>query len=195
MKVPLSWLKAYVEIEDDPREVARPVTLAGVLAFPLSPWERVGVRVKENDVRDTVARARALRRRAPDVEMRLWRLLRAGQIGGAKFRRQHPIGPYFADFYCHRAKLVVELDGGGHAEDAQSEADARRTAWLQHRGLRVLRFWDNDVLQNPEGVLERIMAAVVSPHPRPLPQGEGTTTRGMDPPQRDSQIHPASSTS
>ena len=146
-------------------------------------------------MRETVARGRALRRRAPEVEMRLWRLLRSRQVGGAKFRRQHPIGPYFADFYCHQAKLVVELDGGGHAEDAQLEADARRTAWLQRSGLRVLRFWDNDVLQNPECVLERIMEAVVSPHPRPLPGGEGATAPDLHRPQRDSQIPPSGATS
>ncbi|MEE9284574.1 MAG: endonuclease domain-containing protein [Dehalococcoidia bacterium] len=141
-------------------------------------------------MRDTVARARALRRRAPEVEMRLWRLLRARQVGGAKFRRQHPIGPYIADFYCHKARLVVEVDGGGHAEDTQAAADARRTAWLEGTGIRVLRFWDNDVLQNPEGVLERVMEAVLSPrpHPRPLPQGEGTNGPGSRLLERDSDI-------
>ena len=102
--------------------------------------------------------ARALRANQTEAETRLWQSLRDRQLAGAKFRRQTPVGPYIADFVCLAAKLIVELDGGQHAENA--EADAVRTAWLEGRGFRVLRFWNNDVLVNTEGVLEEILAAL-----------------------------------
>ncbi len=78
-----------------------------------------------------------------------------------KFRRQYPIGPYVADFFCLQARLVVELDGGGHAREQQRRGDAARTAYLESRGYRVLRFWDNEVLTNVDGVLERIAEYLV----------------------------------
>jgi len=90
--------------------------------------------------------ARGLRRRQTDSERVLWWQLRDRQLHHAKFRRQHPIGPYIVDFCCLAHRLVVELDGGHHA--AQIQADERRTAFLRQRGYRVLRFWDHDVLGN-----------------------------------------------
>jgi very-short-patch-repair endonuclease len=102
----------------------------------------------------TISRARELRRNQTEVEKRLWAKLRAWQLGGAKFRRQQPIGPYIADFVCFERKLIVELDGGQHA--ATVAADERRTAWLESQGFRVMRFWNNDVIENIEGVLETI---------------------------------------
>jgi very-short-patch-repair endonuclease len=102
--------------------------------------------------------ARALRANQTEAEARLWRMLRDRRLAGAKFRRQAPVGPYIADFVCLAAKPIVELDGGQHAENA--EADASRTAWLEDRGFRVLRFWNNDALANTDGVLEEVLAAL-----------------------------------
>jgi very-short-patch-repair endonuclease len=114
--------------------------------------------------------ARSLRTRQTDTEQRLWTRLRDRRLLGFKFRRQHPIGRYIADFCCAEAKLVIELDGGQHANDRVR--DAERTAMLKRDGYRVIRFWDNDVFQNLEGVLERIVEALGAPHPNPLPRGE-----------------------
>ncbi|WP_242125359.1 endonuclease domain-containing protein [Sphingobium sp. Sx8-8] len=114
----------------------------------------------------TIARARELRRNATDAEKRLWTLLRE-KLPAAEFRRQVPIGPYFADFASHAARLIVELDGGGHDE----ATDAPRTAFLEREGYRVIRFWNHDVMQNSEGVLVTIVGAL-PPHP-PTPDGAG----------------------
>lgn len=86
--------------------------------------------------------------------------LRGEQIEGYRFRRQVPIGPYVVDFACLKAHLVIEVDGGQHAQAV--ERDDQRTAWLASRGFRVLRFWDNDVLLRTDGVLEAIRAALIS---------------------------------
>jgi very-short-patch-repair endonuclease len=118
--------------------------------------------------------ARGLRRRQTDAERRVWARLRDRRLLGAKFVRQVPIGPYIVDFCCRERKLIVELDGGQHA--ARADYDAGRTALLQALGYRVLRFWDNDVLANTDGVLMRIGKVMCSarPSPRPSPQrGEG----------------------
>ena len=84
-----------------------------------------------------------------------------------RFRRQHPIGPYIVDFFCATRRLVIEVDGGQH--DANRDADDRRTAWLEARGYRVLRFWNNDVLSNPEGAIEMIKRAVHTESSDPPP--------------------------
>ena len=102
--------------------------------------------------------ARRLRRDQTEAERRLWSRLRARQLCGAKFRRQHPIGRFIVDFCCLERALVVELDGGQHA--MQAEADRKRTAFLSSRGFRVLRFWDNEVLKDIEVVLEQIAEAL-----------------------------------
>ena len=84
------------------------------------------------------------------------------------FRRQATIGPYFADFACHEQRLVIEVDGGGHAQSDQIVADEKRTEYLQSRGYRVLRFWNNDIFENIEGVMTVISAALEetpAPHP------------------------------
>ena len=106
----------------------------------------------------TVARARRLRRNATDAESVLWFGLR-DKLAGTRFRRQAAFGPYFADFACHAAKLIVEVDGGQH----NAGRDAVRTEFLNGEGYRVLRFWNNDVLSNLGGVLETIAAALPSP--------------------------------
>jgi len=105
--------------------------------------------------RKQVKRARRLRRASTDAEKLLWQKLRARQLGGAKFRRQTPIGPYIVDFVSFEHKLVVEIDGGQHSASAERQHDTKRTTWLESQGFRVLRFWNNQVLTNLEGVLER----------------------------------------
>jgi len=107
-----------------------------------------------------LANARLMRReRATEVEKLLWRRLRDAQLGW-KFRRQHPIGPYILDFYCHEGRLVVELDGGQHAKGREAGRDRRRDRYLAEQGLRVLRFWNNEVLENMDGVVMAIVAAL-----------------------------------
>jgi len=102
--------------------------------------------------------------------------LRDRQINGAKFRRQQPIGRYIVDFLCPEQRLVIELDGGHHT--LQREADQRRTDFLTKAGYRVLRFWDNDVLTEPESVLQKIAAELNHPSPPPSPsRGEGVVRR------------------
>lgn len=99
-------------------------------------------------------RARRLRRDATDAERRLWAALRDRRLRDYRFRRQHPVGNFIVDFVCTRHRLIVEADGGQHAEN---EADRRRTAWLEGEGWRVLRFWNNDILANTEGVIQAIL--------------------------------------
>ena len=106
-----------------------------------------------------------------NAEVRLWQRLRGEQLEGYRFRRQVPLGPYVADFACLKARLVIEVDGGQHGEEV--ERDERRTAWLGGRDFRVLRFWNIDVLQQTDGVLESIRAALLEPPPHPPRRGEG----------------------
>jgi len=106
-----------------------------------------------------LARARKLRKNATDAEQRMWYALRVLKPLGLHFRRQPSIGPYFPDFACHRSKLVVELDGSQHSVSEAVQYDAKRTAYLNSRGYRVLRFWNGDVLENRDGVVEMIIAA------------------------------------
>jgi very-short-patch-repair endonuclease len=105
--------------------------------------------------------ARELRKNLTDAEARLWVRLRRRQLDGFRFRRQQPIGPYIVDFFCPAAKLIIEVDGGQHATDQQR--DDQRTRWLEARGYRVIRFWNNDVLENTEGVLQTIQQALPPP--------------------------------
>jgi very-short-patch-repair endonuclease len=113
-------------------------------------------------------RARRLRREQTDAESKLWARLRARQFSGTKFRRQHPIGPFIADFCCVERALVVELDGGQHAD--RVKADQLRTPFIEQCGYRVLRFWDNELMENMEAVLEEIVRVLSDPHPNPLPK-------------------------
>ncbi|MDO8289957.1 MAG: DUF559 domain-containing protein [Parvibaculum sp.] len=102
--------------------------------------------------------ARFLRKNQTDAERKLWRELRYLKQYGFHFRRQVPMRQYVTDFICHSAKLVIELDGGQHDEIKAIASDARRTAWLETQGYKVLRFWNNDVLLNVEGVQTAIRA-------------------------------------
>lgn len=99
-------------------------------------------------------RARALRSNPTEAERALWKHLRMRQIEGHKFRRQQPLGRYVVDFVCLEKKLIVELDGGQHAE--QVARDTERTAWLERQGFRVLRFWNHQVLNETDAVREAI---------------------------------------
>ena len=117
--------------------------------------------------------ARALRAGATEAELRLWYFLRDRRFAGAKFRRQVPVGPYIVDFLCVAASLVVEADGGQHAERAAH--DEERTRYLESQGFRVVRFWNNDVMGNIEGVME-VIGRELAPGtltPGPSPKGEG----------------------
>ncbi len=118
-----------------------------------------------------------MRRTPTPHEAIMWRALRGKQIAHVRFKRQFVVGAYILDFYCHAHKLAVELDGGQHATIAAKQADERRTAYLNQQGIRVLRFWNNDVSENLEGVLEVIMAACQEPPPQPSPDGEGLKPR------------------
>ena len=108
-------------------------------------------------------RARRLRRAMTEAERRLWQILRSRQTQGFRFRRQVPIGRYIADFVCHEARLIVEIDGGQHDPSAQEEAS--RTHFLEREGYRVLRFWNNEVLNNQEGVRAAITENLQRDHP------------------------------
>jgi very-short-patch-repair endonuclease len=146
------------------RQSAPPLPLAGegwgggveALEVPMdeqkTPKWKVPSRLRSN--------ARALRKNSTDAERILWSELRDHRLNGASFRRQVPIATYIADFVCHAAKLVIELDGGQHFSDAQEATDARRSAIIEAKSFRVLRFSNHDVMTNRVGVLETIAAAI-----------------------------------
>jgi len=102
----------------------------------------------------TVEKARDLRKGTTPAERRLWSLLRGRSLNGHKFRRQHPLGWFIVDFVCLERRLIVEVDGGQHAENPNDE---RRTAWLEAQGWRVVRFWNNEAIENLDGVAETIL--------------------------------------
>ena len=122
--------------------------------------EGLGERVKLDN-------AKVLRSNQTDAEQRLWYHLRAHRFIGLKFKRQKPVGRYIVDFVCLEHRLIIELDGGQHAE--QVAYDQHRDAWLRSQGYMVLRFWNNDVMQQLEGVLEQIRLTItLSPGPSPM---------------------------
>ena len=112
--------------------------------------------------------ARNMRAIPTDAEAILWRQLRAHRFAGFKFKRQQPLGNYIVDFVCFEAKVIVEVDGGQHNGSVD---DMERDAWLESQGFLVLRFWNNDVLRNLDGVLARILEVVVPSPSVPPPQG------------------------
>ena len=120
----------------------------------------------------TLTYAKRLRKCGTDAEIKLWYHLRAKRFQEMKWRRQHPQPPYVVDFYCHAARLIVELDGGQHS----MQQDAARSVYLESMGLQVLRFWDNQVLREMEAVLDAIFILIrertLSPNPSPNGRGE-----------------------
>jgi very-short-patch-repair endonuclease len=138
------------------------------------------------------ARAIALRKNLTEVERLLWIILRQLKAVGLHFRRQAPFGRYILDFVCHSAKLVVEVDGSQHALPEAIEHDKKRTAFLESRGYFVLRFWNNDVISNRDGVSDTIFAIAKTPHhlrdallkssAPPLPSCEEYVRRSVPPP-------------
>jgi len=129
--------------------------------------------MKKHPINGARDRARALRQNMTEAETRVWQILRSHQMRGCKFRRQAPIGRYIADFVCQEARLIVEVDAGQH--DRSSPREAQRVGFLQNEGCRILRFWNNEVLANLDGVhatiaeeLGRITPTQALPH-----QGEG----------------------
>ena len=121
--------------------------------------------------RDLNSLARRMRNEATDAERRLWSELRGKRLGGHKFKRQEQIGDHIVDFVCFGRRLVVEADGSQHAESATDKA---RDHYLAQQGFQVLRFWNNDILTNIEGVATAILAALAAPLPNPSPaRGEG----------------------
>ena len=125
------------------------------------------------------AKAQELRQHSTDTEHALWKRLRNRQLVGCKFRRQVPLGKYIVDFVCFEKKVIIEVDGGQHLERVSYDSD--RTTWLESQGFQVLRFWNHEVLADPEAVQEALLVALQgdspspqSPSPQPSPvKGEG----------------------
>ena len=133
----------------------------------------MGVKKVETNLkkRNKIAIAKKLRINSTDTEKYLWKYLRGRQLEGFKFRRQQPIGKYIADFINLERKIIIEVDGGQHLENKK---DKLRDKWLEEQGYEVLRFWDNEVLTNIEGVMESIRKKIYSPSPSPSPsEGRG----------------------
>src|SRR5207237_2060352 len=164
------------------RAVGLPLPLAGegrgggspasevAMAEEKKPKWKVSSKLRSN--------ARALRKNSTDAERILWSELRDHRLNGASFRRQVPIESYIADFLCHAARLVIELDGGQHFSDESEQADAARSAVIEAKGFKVLRFSNHDVMTNRAGVLEIIAAAIAPGVPTlALPRERG---RGQD---------------
>ncbi len=103
-------------------------------------------------------RTQKLRKQLTDAERHLWGRIRRHQLNGYRFRRQAPIGRYIVDFVCLSERLIIEVDGGQHSD--RRDVDARRTEWLESQNFRVLRFWNNEVFENIEGVIETIASAL-----------------------------------
>jgi very-short-patch-repair endonuclease len=121
-------------------------------------------------------RARQLRRAQTDAEKKLWDRLKGGRLHGVKFRRQFPIGPFFADFFAAKELLVIELDGSQHMD--MMKRDEQRTNYLENLGYRVVRFWDNDALASTDEVIEKISSLLKDPLVSPRPRAGGASPPG-----------------
>ncbi len=109
--------------------------------------------------------SKSLRKGQTEAEYKLWYFLKGKTFGGLKFRRQYVIKPYIVDFCCLEKKLIIELDGGQHNEEKSQIYDEKRTEYLNKLGYKVLRFWDNDIFQNTDSVLEAISNSIGNPLP------------------------------
>ena len=140
------------------------------MVIPLPLWEGLG----EGKLNVGLTHlARKLRNNLTEAEKYLWYELRLKNLG-VKFRRQTVIGQYIVDFVCYQKKLIIEVDGGQHAESGR---DKKRDQWLSDQGFEILRFWNNDVLRNREGVLAIIIDYLNAPLPNPPHEGEGINQR------------------
>ncbi len=143
-------------------------------------------------------RARSLRSRLTACERMVWSRLRSAQIEAASFRRQHPTGAYVLDFFCPSLDLAVEIDGGQHSKAKHAAADRRRDASLRDRGIVTLRFWNSDVTENLDGVMETIRLAVLTQrelratpsHPPPF-RGRGAVSSPAPPAEASSNPSPS----
>jgi very-short-patch-repair endonuclease len=144
--------------------------------YPLPSRERDKARLLKMERPQQADLAKGLRRKQTEAEKIIWAKLKNRQLDGVKFRRQQPLGSYIVDFISLDEKLIIEIDGGQHNESRDIERDGKRMEWLEREGFHVVRFWNNDVLLNIEGVLEKIREVLIlSSHPHlasPL-KGEG----------------------
>ena len=117
-----------------------------------------------------VKRAKELRHNETEAEQLIWSWVRSKKLNGVKFRRQQPIGIYIVDFVSFEKKLIIEIDGGQHSFEENKVNDEVRTQWLESQGFRIIRFWNNEVSSNLEGVIAQIKEVLEDhPHPDPLP--------------------------
>jgi very-short-patch-repair endonuclease len=137
-----------------------------------SPLEGEGVGWGVRSVDKQIARR--LRKNPTAAELVLWKRLRLRQAEGNKFRRQHRLGSYVVDFICLEKKLIVEVDGGHHADTVKT--DLERTKWLESRGYKVLRFWNNDVLKDIDAICKVVFEALGNPPPPSSPSRGAETT-------------------
>lgn len=122
--------------------------------------------------------ARKLRNNLTDTEKVLWYYIKSRQVQNLKFRRQAPIGPYIVDFVCYSIKLIIELDGSQHRDKENMVRDQKRDDWLRKQGFKILRFWDNEILENINGVMEEILTYCPNQNPPLTPpiKGRGIIT-------------------
>jgi very-short-patch-repair endonuclease len=132
-----------------------------------------------------IERARALRQKTTWAERRMWTWLRGRRFSAYKFRRNHPFGKYFLDFYCHEATLAIELDGGGHGQPKKQQHDEERTRYLEAQGIKVLRFWNSQLLKNRQGIRDTIFLNLQTraPHVFPNYTQPLTTTEKVETPK------------
>jgi very-short-patch-repair endonuclease len=154
-----------------------------------SPLPQAGEEQRRGKILDN---AKILHSHQTEVEKRLWYHLRAHRFMGLKFKRQKPMGRYIVDFVCVERRLIIELDGGQHAE--RMAYDQQRDTWLRNQGYRVLRFWNNEVMQQLEGVLETIRSAILqsalSPSPSPTSVRGERESSPLPQMERESSTHP-----
>ncbi len=127
---------------------------------------------QDNGYNRPTAQSRELRSNPTDAERTLWSALRSRQVAGTRFNRQYPVGPYICDFVARSAGLVIEVDGGQHA--FQTAQDKKRTDYIEARGYRLLRFWNNDVLSNLEGVVAQIEQELAKLGKRDMSKPQGS---------------------
>ena len=184
-----TWFTNHSPLEMESARHANHSPLEGESARGRSPQSSRWGEMKRSYTQQTLERAKTLRQSQTDAEGLLWHYLCRKQLDGYKFRRQQPIGPYIVDFACMSRKLVIELDGGQHAE--RHAYDETRDDYLRGKGYRILRFWNNEVFQNCMDVLEAVYQALVSPPPHQPSFGSLAT---VPPPHQPSPDGSASAT-